>query len=196
MNNYITRDDYIILTFPRSGTNYLAHLIYQKLRDPDDMDTPILIPQSHDIPDAKGKKVIAIVRDPHETMKSLVTLVRSFPDQERFKRPDGDVYKFPAEQYMEYYAYIAKNSDLIIDYRDLVARPNDVLEYLAAFMGLCVNDKEYVNNLVDGEDYLVSSRTSKLYDTIDYMPHFPGNGLIFACINFYRGSLKKTLKFH
>ena len=187
--------DYIILTFPRSGSNYLRELIRQKLRDPNNPDIPIDIPKTHLPSEADGKKVISIIRDPYDTMKSLVALALTFPDDHEFTVDSGEIFKFPATEYMETYSYITANSDLIIDYRDLVSRPNDVLDHLAQSMNLVVNKEEYVNQLVDTTNHLVSSKTSKLYNSIDYMRHRPGNGLAFACINWYKGALKKTIKF-
>lgn len=187
--------DYIILTFPRSGSNYLRELIKQKLRDPNNPDIPINIPKTHSISECDGKRVISIIRDPFDTMKSLITLALSFPENPEFAVESGESFKFPANQYMETYSYIMDNSDLIIDYRDLISRPNDVIDYLAQSMNLVVNKEEYVNELVDGPNHLVSSTTSKLYNNINYLKHLPGNGLSFACMNYYKGALKKTIKF-
>ena len=187
--------DYIILTFPRSGSNYLHELIKQKLRDPNNPDIPIDIPKTHSISESDGKKVISIIRDPFDTMKSLITLALNFPENPEFAVESGEVFKFPANQYMETYSYIIDNSDLIIDYRDLISRPNDVIDYLAQSMNLVVNKEEYVNELFDSPNHLVSSTTSKLYNTINYVKHLPGNGLAFACMNYYKGALKKTIKF-
>lgn len=187
--------DYIILTFPRSGSNYLRELIRQKLRDPNNPDIPIDIPKTHSTSESDGKKVISIIRDPFDTMKSLITLALNFPENPEFAVESGEVFKFPANQYMETYSYIIDNSDLIIDYRDLISRPNDVIDYLAQSMNLVVNKEEYVNELVDSPNHLVSSTTSNLYNTINYVKHLPGNGLAFACMNYYKGALKKTIKF-
>jgi hypothetical protein len=187
--------DYIILTFPRSGSNYLRELIKQKLRDPNNPDIPIEIPKTHLPSEADGKKVISIIRDPFETMKSLITLALSFPDDPQFTVESGEIFKFPANEYMNTYSYIIDNSDLIIDYNDLISRPNDVLDLLAKSMNLVINKEEYINQLVDSTNHLVSSKTSKLYNTINYLQHLPGNGLSFACMNYYKRALKKTLKF-
>jgi hypothetical protein len=187
--------DYIILTFPRSGSNYLQQLIKQKLRDPNDIHTHIEIPKTHLISEAEGKKIITIIRDPHETMKSYTTLAVSFP--EKYPVEDGGSWKFPAQEYIDFYSYILKSQALIIDYRDLVSRPNDVLESLAKEMSLCVNKEEYINYLFDSEDHLVSSVNSELYNTIRYKPHFPTNfSKMFECVNWYRGSLDRAIKLH
>jgi hypothetical protein len=185
--------DYIILTFPRSGSNYLQQLIKQKLRDPNDIDTHIEIPKTHLPSEAEGKRIITIIRDPYETMRSYTTLAVSFP--EKYPVEGGGQWKFPAQEYIDFYSYILKSQAIIIDYRDLVSRPNDVLEYLAKEMSLCVNKEEYVNYLFNSEDHLVSSAASYLYKTIAYKGHFPDNFFkMFECVKWYKGSLNRVIK--
>jgi hypothetical protein len=184
--------DYIILTFPRSGSNYLQQLIRQRLRDPNDLHTPIEIKKTHSISEADGKKVISIARDPFHTMKSLIALALTFPDDHIVE--SGEPFKFPADEYMETYSYIIENSDLIIDYNDLISRPDDVLDYLAQSLNLCVNKEKYIDQLADTANHLVSSKTSKIYNTINYLKHIPGNGLGFACMNYYKGALEKSIR--
>jgi hypothetical protein len=188
-------NDYIILTFPRCGSNYLQQLIRQKLRDPNDLKLQIDIPKTHSIAEAEGKKIITIIRDPHETMKSYTTLAVSFP--KKFPLEPGQTWRFPAQDYIDLYEYILKSQAIIIDYRDLVSRPDDVLEALAKSMSLVVNNEKYVNYLFDSEDHIVSSSTTRIYHTIQYKPHFPTNfSKMFECVNWYRGSLDRAIKLH
>lgn len=185
--------DYIILTFPRSGSNYLRELIKQKLRDPNDIHTHVEIPKTHLPSEAEGKRIITIIRDPHQTMRSYTALAVSFP--EKYPVEGGGQWKFPAQEYIDFYSYILKNQAIIIDYRDLVSRPNDVLEYLAKEMSLCVNKEEYVNYLFNSKDHLVSSAASDLYNTIKYKDHLPDNfSKMFECADWYRISLDRAIK--
>lgn len=185
--------DYIILTYPRCGSNYLQQLIKQKLRDPSNVNDPVEIPKTHLINEVKGKKIITIVRDPYQTMKSLVSLAMTFPESNKFKIESGGVFKFPADEYIEFYKYIIKNAELIINYNDLISKPDKVIQYLAKHMSLAVIDVEYINELVDYPDHLVSSKTSKVYDYLDYKNHLPGEFKMFECLNQYKQALDFSL---
>lgn len=206
--------DYKILTFARCGSNYLQQLIKQKLYDPADPESDILVPKTHFISEVGDKKVISIIRCPYETMHSLVALVLTFPDSPKFKlthqnpeeaekiivngewvdsNKDG-VYRFPAQEYIDLYQYVIDNAAILIDYKDLVSRPDDVLAYIAKEMGLGVRDVEYVNELFDSEDHLVSSTSSPIWKTINYPNHLPGDFKMFKCKTEFDRALKKCIK--
>jgi hypothetical protein len=185
--------DHIILTYPRSGSGYLQQLIKQKLYDPNSLDE-ILIPKTQFISESINKKIISIVRCPFKTMYSLVALALTFPESPKFKFESEDgIYRFPADEYIELYQYIKDNSDIIIDYEDLVFRPDEVIAYLAKEMSLEVRDVDYVNELFDTEDYLVSSTSSPLWESINYIKHLPGNFGMYKCKTEFDASLSKCI---
>lgn len=206
--------DYKILTFARCGSNYLQQLIKQKLYDPADPGREILIPKTHFISEVGDSKVISIVRCPYKTMHSLVALVLTFPNHPEFglshQNPEdggkilvngewvdtyGDgIYRFPAHEYIEIYQYIIDKADILINYEDLVSRPDDVLAYIAKELNLEVKDVEYVNELVDTEYHLVSSTSSPLWNTINYPKHLPGDFKMFKCKAEFDRALKKCIK--
>ncbi len=206
--------DYKILTFARCGSNYLQQLIKQKLYDPNDPETEILIPKTHFISEVGDKKVISIVRCPYETMHSLVALVLTFPeiypvDQKNDGSKDEDgqilingewvsgnedgIYRFPAQEYIDLYQYVIDKADILIDYRDLVSRPDEVLAYIAKELNLEVRDVEYVNELVDTKNHLVSSTTSPLWKTINYPRHLPGDFKMFKCKTEFERALERCI---
>jgi hypothetical protein len=85
------------------------------------------------------------------------------------------------------------NDAILIDYRDLVSRPDEVLAYLAKELNLELLDVEYVNGLVDTEDHLVSSTSSPLWNTINYPKHLPGDFKMFKCKTEFDKALEKCI---
>jgi hypothetical protein len=203
--------DYTILTFARCGSNYLQQLIRQKLRDPNSPNEEILIPKTHFIPEVKTEKMISIIRCPYETMHSLVALVLTFPDKYKVIHDtpvesgdilingqtvntfDDGIYRFPAMEYIEIYKHLIDNDAILIDYRDLVSRPDEVIAYLAKELNLELIDVEYVNGLVDTEDHLVSSTSSPLWNTINYPKHLPGDFKMFECKTQFDKAIEKCI---
>ena len=188
--------DYTILSYPRSGSNYLQQLIKQKIYDPNNPDKidSIFIPKTHSISEVSTNKTISIIRCPYETMHSLVALFLTFPESPKFKFESEDgVFRFPADAYVDLTKHVIEHADILIDYRDLVSRPDDVLAHLAKEMSLEVRDVEYVNKLVDTEDHLVSSTSSPLWNTINYPKHLPGNFGMFRCKTEFDKALNKCI---
>ena len=145
--------DYTILTFPRCGSNYLHQLITRRLRDPNNLNEKIDLLKTHVISEVKTNKVISIIRSPYETMNSLVTLVLTFPDKLKVIDPsvksgkiliDGQeidafnesIYRFPHNDYIEIYKYMINNENILIDYNDLISRPDEVMSFLAKKLNL------------------------------------------------------------
>jgi len=183
----------MILTYPRSGSSYLQQLIKQKLYDPNSPDE-ILIPKTNSISDTGDSKIISIARCPYRIMHSLVALVLTFPESPKFKFESEDgVYRFPANEYINLYQYMIDKADIIIDYDDLVSRPDEVIDYLAKEMSLEVRDAEYVNQLFDGPDHLVSSENSPIWKSINYTNHLPGDFGMFRSKYEHKRALEKCI---
>ena len=186
--------DYTILTFARCGSNYLQQLIKQKLYDPSNPGDMITVPKTHFISEVKTEKMISIIRCPSQSMNSLVALVLTFPESPKFKTTEEDgTFRFPAQEYIDIYKHLIDNEAILIDYRDLISRPDEVIAYLAKEMNLEVRDVDYVNELVDLPDHLVSSTTSPLWDNIDYARHLPGNFKMFECKYEYNRAIEKCI---
>jgi len=199
--------DYTILTFARCGSNYLQQLIKQKLYDPSSPGDMITVPKTHFISEVKTEKMISVIRCPSQSMHSLVALVLTFPEKYSMAVDSGDIlingqtvntfddgiYRFPANEYIEIYQHLMANDAILIDYRDLISRPDEVISYLAKEMNLEVRDVDYVNELVDMTDHLVSSTTSPLWDTIDYAKHLPGDFKMFECKYEYNRAIEKCI---
>lgn len=203
--------DYTILTFPRCGSNYLHQLITRNLRDPNNLNEKIDLFKTHLISEVKANKVISIIRSPYETMNSLVTLALTFPD--KFKViPDlsvksgkilidgqeidtfnESIYRFPHNDYIEMYKYIMNNENILIDYNDLISRPDEVMSFLAKKLNLEFLNSPYINYLFDSKEHLVSSTSSPLYNNINYSKHSPGHFDMLECKYQYNKALKECI---
>lgn len=202
--------DYTILTFPRCGSNYLHQLITRRLRDPNNLNEKIDLLKTHVISEVKTNKVISIIRSPYETMNSLVTLVLTFPDKLKVIDPsvksgkiliDGQeidafnesIYRFPHNDYIEIYKYMINNENILIDYNDLISRPDEVMSFLAKKLNLEFLNSPYINYLFDNKEHLVSSTSSPLYNKINYSKHSPGHFNMLECKYQYNKALKECI---
>jgi uncharacterized protein YktB (UPF0637 family) len=147
--------EYVILTFPRCGSHYLQQLIYQK--------TGLFIRKTHHISEVDNRTVISIIRKPEDTFRSMATMKRHYSKDKNIG------IGLPLKGYVEFYDYLIKNSEILINYDDLISSPDKVLSALAKQIGLTVNNMEYQDVLFDKPqyNYLVSSKTSDDYYNID-----------------------------
>jgi len=147
--------DYVLLTFPRSGSHYLQQLIYQK--------TGLFIEKTHHISEINGRSVISIIRKPEDTFRSMVAMDKYFVNN-----PDVGI-GLPIDDYVSFYKYITDLSEILVSYDDLVSYPEKILRSIAKRLSLDVNDMEYQDVLVDQPHYkhLVSSKTYDQYEKID-----------------------------
>lgn len=143
-----------IITYPRSGANYLQTLLLNK--------TGELVPYSHTIDkiNSENSIIIGIARDPFESIHSHVTMKKHYYPGQSFNKSYIDQYK-------EIYNFSYENAEVVIDYTDLIQKPKKVLEKVCSMLGLL----ESLSNrppqvLVDNKkiDYLVTSKTSLMYE--------------------------------
>jgi hypothetical protein len=147
--------DYVLLTFPRSGSHYLQQLIYQK--------TGLFIEKTHHISEINGRSVISIIRKPEDTFRSMATMKRFFEDNKNVG------IGLPIKGYVEFYEYLIDNASILVDYDDLVSYPDKLVKSIAKHICIEVNNMEYQDVLYDQPRYkhLVSSKKSDEYYTID-----------------------------
>jgi hypothetical protein len=166
-------NNFLLITYPRTG----SHFIYAYLRQL----TGFEIKKSHFPRWSGDKKVITVIRDPEETLKSCFTMHK---DGALARDPnyDWETAKHDAiitnvNGYILFFEYMAENADVIIDYKTLIDDPYRVCKFLAEYLGLNIaEEEEYIQVLEDavasdrpkGSDhYLVSSKTSKYYESMD-----------------------------
>lgn len=138
-----------IVTYPRSGANYLHHLILNH--------TSISLHYVHNT-DKPNETIISIARDPFESIHSHVTMRKHYHSDEGYNRTYN-------EQYIDIYNFLYDNATIVIDYKDLVEYPEQVLKKVCSILGF----KEMRNNMPPEKDskdrsYLVSSKTSNKYN--------------------------------
>jgi hypothetical protein len=147
--------DYVLLTFPRSGSHYLQQLIYQK--------TGLFIEKTHYLSEVENRQIISIVRNPEDTFRSLAAM------NKHYAKDKSIGIGLPLAEYVSFHKYALENSSILIDYDDLINRPNELVKAMASRFNLDVKDNEYKNVLFDQPDHehLVSSKKSDEYYKID-----------------------------
>lgn len=137
-----------IVTYPRSGANYLHNLIFNY--------SSISIGYVHKTDNLNGK-IITIARDPFESIHSDVTMRKHYHPEECYNKKYN-------ERYIDIYNFLYDRADIVVDYKDLVKSPNQVVEKICnlfKFEKLLNNRPQKVDD--KDQSYLVSSKTSSRY---------------------------------
>lgn len=137
-----------IVTYPRSGANYLHNLILNH------SSISLMYVHKTDIIDGT---VVTIARDPFESIHSHATMRKHY-------HPDEGYNKSYNTQYIDMYKFLYDRADIVIDYKDLVESPKEVLKKVCLLLGF----EKLLNNIPPEKDnkdrsYLVSSKTSPKY---------------------------------
>jgi hypothetical protein len=147
--------EYVLLTFPRCGSHYLQQLIYQK--------TGLFIRKTHHISEVGNRHIISIIRSPEDTFRSMTTMKRFYTENKAMG------IGVPIDSYVEFYEHLIDNASILVDYEDLVSKPDKVVAAIAKHLNLEVMDVEYKDVLFDKPQhkYLVTSKKSDEYHKID-----------------------------
>ena len=137
-----------ILTYPRSGANYLHYSMLSH--------TSKSIKYFHTTDSAEGT-IITIARDPFESIHSHVTMRKHY-------HPDEGYNKNYNKHYIEMYDFLYDNANIVVDYKDLVESTDQVIERISNMIKL-QKSPMYKLQGRDNKDrsYLVSSKTSPKY---------------------------------
>jgi hypothetical protein len=159
--NFQENFPHIIVTFPRCGSHYLQDLFHQKTgfemsRDHKSFNKEYLTFDSTD------QFIVSIIRNPRETFRSMYAMDLHYGI-------DANVDHGLPNDYCNFYGWIIENADVLIDYNDLINKPDKVVKALADILKLNVNGKEYISRVIDKPEmnHLVSSKTSKEYENVD-----------------------------
>lgn len=123
-----------LVTFPRSGSHYLDKLIYEEAR--------ISIDKSHSITKVfdkygnKQKTIITIVRDPLDAISSYLSLQEKVYGETNLGRIEETI-----TNYVLLHSFLYDHADYVIDFQDLVSRPDDVVKKL--FSSLEITNTDY-----------------------------------------------------
>lgn len=137
-----------IVTYPRSGANYLHNLIFNY--------SSISIGYVHKTDNLNGK-IITIARDPFESIHSDVTMRKHYHPEECYNKKYN-------ERYIDMYNFLYDNADIVINYKNLIESPNKVIEKTCDMLGFekLLNDRPQKGD-DEYQSYLVSSKTSPKY---------------------------------
>jgi hypothetical protein len=160
-----------IITYPRSGANYLSSLIFAQ--------TGQKIDFLHTT-DKTNETIITIARDPFESIHSHVVMKKHYGISDGYNKLDN-------LQYMSTYKFLYNNANIVIDYKDLIASPDYVTEKV---LNIIEFKKNLTNPFVLSDNpktsYLVSSKSSKEYNN----KHFDLSD-IYDCYPLYNSLLSK-----
>lgn len=159
-------DNFLLVTYPRTGSHLIHHYLKQL--------TGFSLNKTHSPEWVGDKKIITVIRDPKESLKSAFVMSKHYAIKED-PNFDWELNKHDHKltnptSYFYFFEYMINHSDVIIDYQTLIERPYDVCKFLAEYIGLNIkNEEPYVQVLQDhlGEKYLVSSTTSSEYEDMD-----------------------------
>lgn len=146
---------HVLVTIPRTGSNYLMRLIQQKTKN-------FHITKTHSFP-KNHKHIITIARDPKDTILSTAAM----------NAHSGNWHDYNFSGFINEYVKLGNKlyheAKIIISYDDLIKHPDRVVKYLANAMNIEYIDNHYTNTLSDDPKlgYLVSSQTSMYYHMIE-----------------------------
>jgi hypothetical protein len=152
-----------LVTFPRSGSHYFDELIYKEAR--------IHIEKSHTINllfdknNNKKRKLITIVRDPVESIRSYSAYEQSHAGPRPLFAIETRVNQLLTE-YILMHNFLYDHADYVIDFKDLVSYPDAVTNKILSLLDIAPEDYEFFNTYPNNysEDYLASSKILASYD--------------------------------
>jgi len=151
--------DICMVTFPRSGVNYFAEFFYQL--------TGLYLPRSHEPMSAMGKQMISIVRNPVDTIASATAM---YLTTNSHLTTEQVAESFSRQYYTFYNKILNSGPNVVIDYEKFIERPMDVLISFIKYLDIEYDVVEYNDQLENHDDYVVSSKSSIIYeDTLNYI---------------------------
>jgi hypothetical protein len=162
-----------IVTYPRSGSNYLQNLLFNHSGNH--------IKFTHKT-DNSDHTIITIARDPFESIHSYVTMRKHYHPNEGYEKRYNN-------EYIEMYNFLYVNANIVINYKDLTQSPIRVVEEISSILKF----KKSFNNFSLPSDnkelsYLLSSKTSHEYKN----EHFKIKD-VHDCYDSYKKLLSKSL---
>jgi hypothetical protein len=153
--------DYIV-TFPRTGSFFLKHLIENNLEHK--------VEKTHDpIPRSSENRIISVVRNPYDAIASYLAMLCHY--REGFSMQES--IDFLIFSYSEYCRYFISDANVIIDYESLIKNPEETMHRLCGALAIGIPEK--IDARFDQEDmvakeHLSSSKKSEWYKAAtDYL---------------------------
>lgn len=174
-----------LLTYPRSGSHYFEEVLYTKIGT--------RIDRSHTIVDVvdgeknKTKKIITIIRDPEEVIKSTVALQAKFGN----KVTDHSI-KHALSEYALIHDFLFNNADVVICFNDLVTHPELVINKTLELLKIEYSSKESYS-VEDYKKLVSKTYTPSSKDLPEYKEVKLDNFDIGICYYFYNKLLEKKI---
>jgi hypothetical protein len=174
-----------LLTYPRSGSHYFEEVLYTKIGT--------RIDRSHTIVDVvdekkdKTKKIITIIRDPEQVLKSTIALQAKFGN----KVTEHSI-KQALSEYALLHDFLFDHADIVICFNDLINHPELVINKTLEFLNIDHQGRESYS--IDDYKKLVSKRyTPSSKDLPDYKEIDLDNFNTGICYYFYNKLLEKKI---
>jgi hypothetical protein len=182
-NDFPIVKDWAIVTVPRVGSHYLQERIF--------VHTGHIVLKYHEPkPQTWGYaiegllnnnarfwsgleidqlKMITIARDPKDLLISDITMAikqkhRNFEDISLLKIKD---IQDRANEYCDHYTKLLNQSNIIINYDQLVSYPFEIICYVANLLNIKIITEKYKTNLKNHDNgYMISSKNTPEYEVI------------------------------
>ena len=177
----------IIISYPRSGKSYLQSSLtlsfsrsfeYSHLNSLEEFDKI----KNYD-------HVIGIVRDPLDSISSIVTMqLEFFQDIER-----DELIELRIKDYIVFYSFILKNNYHLINFNDIANNLSSVINYVSKITGYAIlnpKPKDIVSDL-PSKGFLKTSRKSDNYNIVR---NIVKQSNLDECIKLYNTALERCVK--
>jgi hypothetical protein len=137
------KSDYIIVSYPRSGSNYFQ--LSWKEKNKQHIDCLRSSKLAYEIEKDEKTKIIGLIRNPVEAISSRIIIGKT---HEPTPIIEAD---FAIEEYIKIYHFIIKNADFIVDISDL-DKVDKIIETISGLTSEPVNHdriKDKLNNIPD-----------------------------------------------
>ena len=172
-----------LVTYPRSGSHYFDREFYKKAKFHIERSHVVnhLFNKDH----GKEKIIITIARDPKESILSLISLKQFY----NF-RPE-DINEL-VSNYILIYSFLYEHCDYIIDFNDLVAYPEIVVDKMMNILN--INENNYTNFVTktnyDSKNFLESAKGVPVYGDTEL-----NDFNLDDCYFYYNRLLSKKVRF-
>jgi len=170
-----------LLTFPRSASHYFDRLVYNKVGF--HIERSHIVNHLFDKDNNKKRRIVTIVRDPIESISSLVALEKSLVSN------SNRVNEIVSE-YVLLYNFLYENADYVIDYQDLTKYPDLVIDKILNLLDI---NKENSFNFVTDIDYNSKNFVESSKSLSGYKEVKLDNHNIELCYFYYNKILKNKI---
>jgi hypothetical protein len=156
----IMRSEHLLVSYPRSGSNYFQLAWREKTKQ--HIECLRSSKMVYGISEDNDKKIVGLIRSPIEAITSRILIVKT---HEYTAGTEYDVVKFSISEYVKIYHYIVKNADYIVDISDL-DKIDKLVETISGVLSDPVDDDVIKDKLKQIPDYSTTFVAHKDYEAI------------------------------